>query len=145
MFSISQTPVNRTRSATFYREVGASTALDGASPHKLVSLLYLALATQIANSRGALARRDVVEKCRAIAHAVRIVEEGLDAPLDMQGGGAIASNLHDLYEYLVHTLTLANLKNDDAALSECARLVETLREGWEGIAEQAQAAPRVAA
>jgi flagellar protein FliS len=145
MFSTSQTLGNRKPSATFYREVGASTALDGASPHKLVSLLYAALASQIARARGALARRDVAEKGSAISHAVRIIDEGLNAPLDMAGGGAIAANLHDLYDYMVHALTMANLKNDDAALGECARLVETLREGWDGIADQAEAAPRVAA
>ena len=135
MFSSPQTLGSRKPPATVYREVDASTAIDGASPHKLVSLLYAALASQIANARGALARRDIAEKGRAIAHAVRIVEEGLLAPLDMQAGGAIASNLHDLYVYLVHRLTLANLKNDDGVLGECARLVETLREGWDGIAD----------
>lgn len=131
--------------ATAYREVGAATAIDGASPHKLVSLLYAALASQVANARGALARRDIAEKGRSISHAVRIVEEGLLAPLDMDAGGAIASNLHDLYVYLVQRLTLANLKNDDRLLGECARLVETLREGWDGIAEQVQSTARAAA
>ena len=121
--------------ADLSREVGASTALDGASPHKLVSLLYSALASQIAGARGALARRDIAEKGRAIAHAVRIIEEGLNAPLDLQRGGAIASNLRDLYDYMVQRLTLANLRNDDMLLSECARLVETLREGWDGMAD----------
>ena len=145
MFSTSQTLGNRKTSATFYREVSASTALDGASPHKLVSLLYAALASQIAGARGALARHDIAEKGRAISHAVRIIDEGLNAPLDMTAGGAIAANLHDLYDYMVRTLTMANLRNDDVALGECARLVETLREGWDGIAAQADASSRAAA
>ena len=141
MFSSSTTPFgSRKPSATAYREIGAATALDGASPHKLVSLLYGALASQIANARGALARRDVAEKGRAIAHAVRIVEEGLIAPLDMQRGGAIAQNLRDLYDYIVQRMTLANLKNDDAAMHECARLVETLHDGWDGMADPARSA-----
>ena len=145
MFSSSTQLGNRRPSATAYREVGASTALDGASPHKLVSLLYSALASQLAGARGALARSDVPAKARAIAHAVRIVEEGLRIPLDRQAGGAIATNLNDLYEYIVHRLTLANLRNDDDALRECAQLVETLREGWDGMAGQAEAASRAAA
>jgi flagellar secretion chaperone FliS len=145
MFSSGQTLGSRPLSATVYREVGARTALDGASPHKLVSLLYSALATQIAGARGALARRDVAAKGRAISHAVRIVEEGLRAPLDLQAGGAIAANLDDLYDYLIRQLTLANVKNDEGVLGECARLVETLREGWDGIAAQADTAGRVAA
>ena len=40
---------------------------------------------------------------------------------------------------------MSNLKNDDVALGECARLVETLREGWDGIAAQVDAPSRVAA
>ena len=141
MFSSSTTPFgSRKPQATAYREIDAATALDGASPHKLVSLLYAALASQIANARGALARRDVAEKGRAIAHAVRIVEEGLIAPLDMQRGGAIAQNLRDLYDYMVQRLTLANLKNDAAAMHECARLVETLRDGWDSMADPTRSA-----
>ena len=149
MFSSSPYPASHrasaSASASAYREVGASTALDGASPHKLVSLLYGALASQIANARGALARRDIAEKGRAIAHAVRIIEEGLNAPLDLQRGGAIAQNLRDLYDYMVLRLTLANLKNDDTLMSECARLVETLREGWDGMADPARSNAMAAA
>jgi len=133
---------SRKPSAVAYREIGASTALDGASPHKLVSLLYSALASQIAAARGAIARRDVAEKGRAISHAVRILEEGLIAPLNMDAGGAIAINLRDLYNYMVQRLTLANLKSDEQLLGECSRLVESLREGWDGIADQVDAPTR---
>lgn len=145
MFSSTSFQGSRRPSAAAYRDVGASTALDSASPHKLVSLLYTALSSQIASARGALARRDVAEKGRAISHAVRIVEEGLRAPLNMKDGGAIAANLHDLYEYIAQQLTLANLRNDDRLLDECARLVETLREGWDGIADRVAPPARAAA
>jgi flagellar protein FliS len=128
-----------------YREVNASTAVEGASPHKLVSLLYQTLASEIAAARGAIARKDVAEKCRAIAKAVRIVEEGLLAPLDLKAGGALAANLDNLYRYLVQRLTLANLHTDDAMLAECSRLVDVLREGWDGIAGQVEMPARAAA
>ena len=145
MFSSNQYLGSRKASATAYRDVGATTALDGASPHKLVSLLYSALASQVAAARGALARGDIAEKARAISHAVRILEEGLRMPLDLNGGGALAANLHDLYDYMVRQLTRANVKNDDTALRECASLVETLREGWDGIADQVHSDRKVAA
>jgi flagellar protein FliS len=122
-----------------YQEVGATTAIEGASPHKLVSLLFTALVSEIARARGALARGDVAEKCRAASKAVRILDEGLRAPLDLQGGGELAQNLSDLYGYMIQRLTLANLHNDDAMMAECARLAQTLREGWDGIAEQVHA------
>lgn len=145
MFSSSQTLGSRKPSPLSYSDVAATSALDGASPHKLVSLLYGALAEQIANARGAITRRDIGAKHRAIAHALRIVEEGLRAPLDLRAGGALAANLHDLYEYMGRQLTLANLRDDQAALLGCARLTELLRDGWDGIKAQADAAPRMAA
>ncbi|MDQ6679396.1 MAG: flagellar export chaperone FliS [Pseudomonadota bacterium] len=125
--------------------MNASTAIEGATPHKLVSLLYHTVASEIAAARGAIARADIGEKGRAIGHAVRIIEEGLIAPLDMTAGGAIAINLRDLYQYLVQRMTMANLKTDDAALAECARLIDVLREGWDAIGDQVNVPARVAA
>jgi flagellar protein FliS len=128
--------------STMYRGVSASTSVEGASPHKLVSMLYQAVAGEIAAARGAVARNDIPEKCRAIGHAVRIVDEGLLAPLDL---AAVALNLRDLYDYIVRRLTIANLNSDDAVLADCAGLVQTLRETWDAIAPQIEAAPRAAA
>jgi flagellar protein FliS len=136
MFSSTPQPGTRTPAANMYRSVHAVTALEGASPHKLVGMLYQAVAGEIAAARGAIERRDIAEKGRAIGHAVRIVEEGLLAPLDLTRGGPLAANLKDLYEYIVYRLTLGNLHSDDAALAECGSLVETLRGSWEAIASQ---------
>lgn len=113
-----------------YRQIGISTAVDGASPHKLVSLLYDALLSDIATARGAMARGDIAEKGRAIGHAVRILQEGLIAPLDMQSGGAVAQNLNDVYDYVVRRLTHANLNNDASALTECHALIVPIQEAW---------------
>ncbi|MFY7939680.1 MAG: flagellar export chaperone FliS, partial [Burkholderiaceae bacterium] len=97
---------------TAYQQIGVITAIDSASPHKLVSLLFDALQSEIIASRGAMQRGDIAEKGRAIGHAVRILQEGLITPLDLQNGGALASNLRDVYDYVVHQLTMANLRND---------------------------------
>jgi flagellar protein FliS len=145
MFSSAHYLGSRKPSATTYRDVNASTAIEGATPHKLVSLLYQTVSSEIAAARGAISRRDIAEKGRAIGHAVRIIEEGLVAPLDVKVGGALAQNLSDVYEYLVRRLTLANVKTDDAALAECANLVDVLRQGWDGIAQQVNEPVRAAA
>ncbi len=123
----------RTAPGGAYRQIGISTAVDGASPHKLVSLLFDALLSDIASARGAMARGDIAEKGRAIGHAVRILQEGLIAPLDMQAGGALASNLHDVYDYVVIRLTQANLKNDPQALIECHALLTPIQDAWSQI------------
>lgn len=145
MFSSSFGTGTRPSFAGMYRNVNASTAVEGASPHKLVSMLYGAVGSEIAAARGAITRGDVAEKGRAIGHAVRIVEEGLLAPLDMARGGPLAANLRDLYQYMVYRLTVGNLKSDDSALADCGRVLETLRDGWDAIAPQVDGPARAAA
>jgi flagellar protein FliS len=145
MFSNMHQPGKRPTVLGLYRNVSASSGVEDASPHKLVAMLYEAVSGEIAAARGALQRRDVAEKGRAIGHAVRILEEGLMAPLDLEAGGAIASNLRDLYQYMVYRLTMGNLHSDDAALAECADLARSLGEGWQAIAPQVDAPARAAA
>ena len=79
-------------------------------------------------------------KARAISRAVRIVDEGLRACLDLKAGGALAADLNDLYAYLATRLTLANLRNDEALLDECQRLVTPLRDAWLEIGHRVQEA-----
>lgn len=129
----------------FYRNVSATTGVEEASPHRLVSMLYHAVTGEIAAARGALQRKDILEKGRAIGHAVRILEEGLIAPLDMDAGGALAVNLKDLYQYMVYRLTIANLKSDDGALVDCANLARSLADSWDAIAPQVDMPSRTAA
>jgi flagellar protein FliS len=69
-----------------------------------------------------------------VQRAVRIVEEGLRSALNVPAGGELARNLQELYAYLTTRITLANLRNDEAMLEECTRLVEPLRDAWRSIA-----------
>lgn len=145
MFASVASTTSRRGQASAYNQVLISTSVDGATPHQLVSLLYRSIASEIAAARGAMARGEIAEKGRAISHAARMIEEGLRAPLDVQAGGKLALDLANLYQYLVHRLTLANLKNDDAVLAECAGLIDVLRDAWDGIAEQIDSPAREAA
>ncbi len=119
--------------ANAYRRIAAETSVQGASPHHLVGLLYDALLHSIAAARGALARDDIAAKGVAIGKAVRIIEEGLKAGLNLEQGGDIAANLHGLYAYSVQRLTHANLRNDPAALEEVTQLIEPLADAWKQI------------
>jgi len=123
--------------AAAYRQVGVQTAVIGADPHRLVALLFDGCLEAIAQARGAMRAGQVEVKGRAIGRAARIVDEGLRAALDLQGGGSLATDLDALYGYLGLRLTQANLKNDEAALDECERLIQPLREAWQAIAPEA--------
>ena len=116
-----------------YREVGVQTGVSSASPHQLVLMLFDGALENISLARGAIAARNIEAKCTAISRAVRIVDEGLKANLNLQQGGPLAQDLNALYGYITLRLTHANLNNEVAALEECVRLIEPLRSAWIGI------------
>jgi flagellar secretion chaperone FliS len=111
-------------------------AASDSSGHALISMLFEGALSSLAGARGALAAGQMDVKSRAVAKAVRIVGEGLRASLNLKDGGAIASDLDSLYGYIELRLTQANMRNDDAALDECVRLLKPLSEAWATIAPQ---------
>jgi flagellar protein FliS len=123
-----------------YQQVGVETRVGAATPHQLVSLLFDGYMEALAQARGAMRAGQPEAKGQAIGRAVRIVEEGLRAGLDMKAG-SLARDLNDLYNYLTMRLTLANIRNDEAMLDECQRLVRPLVEAWKAIAPVAGRAP----
>jgi len=119
-----------------YRQVGVSTSVETASSHRLVAMLYDGLLESLTEARGAIHNKDVEAKCRALSRASRIVDEGLKAPLNLQAGGKVGQDLHALYTYIHNRLLHANLRSDLAAVEECSKLVEPLREAWNQIGAQ---------
>jgi len=141
MFSAATLARRTHQFAAAYRQVGTETAVSGASPHKLVAMLFDGYMDALAQARGAMHSGQIEQKGRAIQRAIRIVEEGLRACLDLRAGGPLAQDLNDLYGYLTMRLTLVNLRNDEAGLDECRRLMQPLREAWASIAGQVGESP----
>jgi flagellar protein FliS len=121
-----------------YRQVGVETGVASASAHQLVQMLFDGVQEAIVQARGAMRLGQIDAKGRAIGRAVRIVDEGLKAGLNLRAGGSLALDLDELYAYVTLRLTQANLRNDESALDECVALLQPLREAWASIAPQAQ-------
>ncbi len=118
------------RSAMAYKRVDIETSVHNADRHRLVVLLFDGLHQALGAARMAMSQGDIPAKCKHINHAVRILEEGLIAPLNLDEGGELAGNLHALYTYCVRRLTMANLKNDVAIVDEVQRVLEPVSSGW---------------
>ena len=118
-----------------YQQVGLESRLAGATPHQLVAMLFDGFVESLSHARGAMRAGRADIKGAAIGRAVRIIDEGLRAGLDLRAGGTLARDLHDLYGYLTLRLTMANLHNDERALEECLRLIAPLRDAWTSIAD----------
>ena len=126
-------PSSRTASSAFagaYRKVGCrDRRVSARSPHRLVRDAVRRLRRRSGAGPRREAQGHVEAKGRALGRAARIVDEGLKAPLDAAGGG-LAKDLNDLYAYTTVRLTQANLRNDEAAMDECQRLIEPHADAW---------------
>jgi flagellar protein FliS len=121
------------RSANAYKTIGVETSVSGATPHQLVSLLFDALQQSLVSARSAIMTGDIATKGKSIGRAVRLLEEGLKAGLDVPRGGELATNLRNLYDYCILKLTEANLRSDVAMVDEVIRLIRPVAEGWREI------------
>jgi flagellar secretion chaperone FliS len=140
--SIAQHTANVQRARHFvgtYHQVGVQTTVSGASSHQLIALLFDGFFAAVARTRGAMRSGDVQAKGMAISQAVRIVDEGLKAGLNLTAGGKLAVDLADLYAYVCLRLTQANLRNDEKCLDECVGLMTPLRDAWTAIGSSAVA------
>lgn len=129
--AVYRTPSNAFASA--YRQIGVETGVAAASPHQLVTMLFEGFTDAVAQARAAMLLGQIEPKGKAIIRAVRIIDEGLLAALDVESGGQLADDLVALYSYITRRLTHANACNDAAALDECVRLIEPLRAAWVAI------------
>ena len=58
----------------------------------------------------------------------------LNAVLDMETGGEIATNLRKLYCFMSNHLSQANIKCDPQMIRDVIKLMEELNQGWKAIA-----------
>jgi flagellar protein FliS len=120
-----------------YTNVGLETSVTAADPHKLILLLYQGAMLATGSAKNQILRKEIAAKGKSISHAIKIIEEGLMASLDISAGGELAQNLSALYGYMTQRLVYANLKNDIDALDEVSRLLGELKEAWESISPNA--------
>ena len=124
----------RNQRATLYAKVGLETDVQAASPHRLVAMLFDGVFDAMAQASAAIQASNVELKGRALSRAVRILDEGLRAGLDLSAG-PLATDLRELYGYVCTRLTQANLHGDLAAIEECQRLLSPVRDAWTAIGQ----------
>ena len=122
-----------------YQSVRRSTMVEGATPHQLTAMLYDGALSNIA-----IARQHIANDNKTLLHvhvdkAVAIVQELQGSLLDFDTN-ELASNLFELYRYIVSTLLSAERDMDDEAMGVCANLIEILKDAWNAISPEQLAA-----
>jgi flagellar secretion chaperone FliS len=141
----SQRSTSSSSFAGTYRQIGVQTGVGGASPHQLVLMLYDGYNDSVNDARAAMRAGQMEAKGKAIGRALRIVDEGLKASLDVRVGGELAQNMMAVYAYVLRRLSEANISNNADLLDECLRVMEPLRSAWVAIRPESTVPPLNAA
>ncbi|ACS85337.1 flagellar export chaperone FliS [Musicola paradisiaca] len=116
-----------------YAQVGLESGVMSASPHKLITMLFDGAISALVRADIFMEQGDTVAKGNAITKAVRIIDSGLLASLDMEKGGEISTNLAQLYDYMIRQLLNANLRNDRELLQEITELLRGIADAWKQV------------
>jgi len=104
-----------------YRHNEVATSSQG----KLIIMMYEGALKFVTLAIEGIATKDLSKKGIYINKTHDIINE-LSCALDMNKGGDVAHKLESLYQFILHQLTLANIKSDRKALESIVNVLTSL-------------------
>jgi flagellar protein FliS len=119
------------------RNAYLASAVAGAPPERLLTMLYDALVSNIAIAEGALEAKDYYTLNERLVRSQAIVLElqGTLKPDLWSGGPALVS----IYAYVYKLLVAGNVHKDAKALADARGLLEPLQDAWHTAADKVMA------
>ena len=108
-----------------YRHNEVATSSQG----KLIIMMYEGALKFVTLAIEGVDSKDLSKKGTYINKTHDIINE-LSCALDMKKGGDVAQKLESLYQFILHQLTLANIKSDRKALESIVNVLTPLMEAW---------------
>lgn len=122
-------------STDLYEQVGVSSEVFSASPHRLIQMLLEGALVNISKAKQHIQDKQVQQKCLAISKAIDIVM-ALRGCLDFSNDNEIAKSLDSLYEFSEHHLVLANQESSIQHLDEVVSVLVQIKSAWDQLPEQ---------
>ena len=119
-----------TRHFTHYK----STEILTADPAKIILMLYDGAITYMHQAADAAESRNYLERANKITRANNILLELLSS-LNFEKGGEIATNLREIYVFLVKELLKADRENNAQLIRTCSDILNTIRDGWQTLVQ----------
>ena len=124
--------------AASYNQVRVESGVAAARPIDLVVMVYDGAIEILGKAAAQLRAGDITAKNQSITRAIRIIDEGLRAPLDMRAGD-VAANLGGLYDYMTRRLLQGSARNDATIIEEVRNLLLDLKTAWDELAARGKA------
>ncbi|WP_413577002.1 flagellar export chaperone FliS [Bdellovibrio sp. HCB290] len=106
-----------------------TTSVQSASKEKILLMLYEGAIKFTKLAVKAIEEKKIADRGQNIGRAFDIIME-LNNTLDHKVGGEIASQLEQLYMFMMEQYTKANISGDAAPLHANLKLLNTLYDGW---------------
>ncbi|MGL5325342.1 MAG: flagellar export chaperone FliS [Aeromonas sp.] len=119
------------KSLKAYTTMNLQAELAVADPHRVIQLMMQVCLERLAQAKGSIERRNFEGKSIAISKSMAIIN-GLQDSLDMSYG-EVPEQLAMLYDYMKERLLDASKDMDVAAVDEVAKLMMTVKSGWDSI------------
>ncbi|SNS43016.1 flagellar protein FliS [Sphingomonas laterariae] len=115
-----------------YHAVDVATRIEGASPHRLVAILYEELLTRMSGLKAAMGNGDGARRADNQTRVLAIIA-ALDAGLDHDKGGDVAPLLAKIYAEASRLVSLAVRDNDAAPLDDARGIIADIATAWDQI------------
>lgn len=121
-----------------YREM----EIHSASPERLVVIVFEQLVVNLERARIAMDRNDIELRVTSLRRARGLVGELL-ATLDFEKGGALSTQLADLYQFMLYELVDIGQRKDVATLRKLVSIATSLRDGFTTAAQSVSIGTRL--
>ena len=122
---------SRFRKEYRYNEIATS------SQGRLIIMMYEGAVKFVNLAIEGVDNKDLSKKGKYINKAHDIVNE-LSLALDMKKGGEVAQKLEALYQFILHQLTVANIKSDRKALESILKVLVPLLDAWTELSDKSK-------
>ena len=111
------------------------TSVVTSDPVRLVIMCYEGAIDSLKLAKEKIKEKDYEKKAKAIIKANDIIDELL-CSLDLEKGGAIASNLSSLYNYMLRRILYGDVNKDVGAIDEVIGMLNELLSAWQEMASR---------
>ena len=115
-----------------YSSIDVTSRIEGASPHRLVSILFDELLKALDAMSAAQKRGDIGQRGSRQSRALAILS-GLETSLDFDKGGEIAKGLAAIYREARRLVIVAADANDPAPIEQAKEMLREIASAWDGI------------
>lgn len=120
-----------------YKKTSVNAELSVADPYVITKMLYQGIFERLAQAKGAIARGDLAMKANRLSSATAILENLKDT-LDFSQSKEIATNLKNIYNYMIHCIADAAIDLNEKPIDDALKVFMPIKEAWDKIPVAAQ-------